>query len=113
MNKRVRTCNDRFRSKHGLSIEPVSDGHCYCLHSGSVQLAIPVYEGHAACSSYGLRCVRLLQFRSVNQQMVNILNTDDYRRFSFLFAILCHVTKKKRIYIYTGCFVTCGAHFGR
>lgn len=88
MNKRLRTCNDRFRSKHGLSIESVSDGHCYCLHSGSVQLAIPVYEGHAACSSYGLRCVRLLQFRSVNRQMVNILNTIDVSRFFLLSAML-------------------------
>lgn len=34
-NRRLRTCNDRFRSKRELSIADVGRRHCYCLRSSA------------------------------------------------------------------------------
>lgn len=70
-NRRLRTCNDRFRSKRELSIADVGRRHCYCLRSTVlVRLwEIRVYEGSIARPSYGLRCIRILRFgkdRSAN-----------------------------------------------
>lgn len=61
---RLRTCNDRFRSEHELSIDGAGQRHCYCLRSSTaLGFGIRVYEGSVARPSYGLRCIRILRFR--------------------------------------------------
>jgi len=42
-NGRVRTCNDRFRSKRELSIDDVGRRHCYCLRGNAARLRDPVF----------------------------------------------------------------------
>lgn len=51
VNGRVRTCNDRFRSKHELSIDDVGRRHCYCLRSRAAARHRDLCLGRVRCSA--------------------------------------------------------------